>query len=84
MTVSLHYYDLVIVAIAASMIAGVAIGLLTAVPIMIAVALFGLVAIAIVAHALFLNGPIQQPGDLTEPIEPQEIPGGERFERLVE
>ena len=71
---SLHYYDLVLLCIAASLGLGVGIGYATSVPIEASIAALGLVAIAFIVHALFVNGPVDEPAELTEEIEPEEVP----------
>ena len=74
MAYSLHYYDLVLLCIIASLGLGAVIGLTTAIAFEVAVPLFGLVAIAFVAHALFVNGPVDEAEDLTEEVAVEEVP----------
>ena len=74
MAYSLQYYDLVLLCIIASLVFGALIGVTTAVAFEVAVPLFGLVAIAFVAHALFVNGPVDEVEDLTEEVEVEEVP----------
>lgn len=74
MEYTLQYYDLVLVAIAASLGVGAGVGYATPVPYPVAIAALGLVAIAFIGHALFVNGPVDQPGDLGEEIELEEVP----------
>ncbi|MFB6204941.1 MAG: hypothetical protein ABEJ05_00210 [Haloglomus sp.] len=69
MEYTVQYYDVVLAGILASMLAGVAVGLLTAVAVQTAVIGFGVLALALIAHALFVNGPVDQPSDLTDPVE---------------
>ena len=71
---SLHYYDLVLCCIAASLGLGAAIGYATSVPIETSIAVLGLVAIGFIAHALFVNGPVDRPEELTEEIDLEEVP----------
>lgn len=78
------YYDLVLLAIAASILVGVGVGFATPLDMMAAVPLFGLVAIAIIGHALFVNGPIDEVEDFTEEVEPQEVPGISTAAQIVE
>ena len=70
----LHYYDLVLVAIAVSIGVGAGIGLVTGVSLAVAVPLLALVAVVIIGHALFVNGPVSEPADLAKPVEPEEVP----------
>ena len=70
-----HYYDLVLVVIAGSLLAGVGVGAATAVAMTVAVPLFTLVAIGVILHALFVRGPVDDLEDLTEEVEPEEVPG---------
>ncbi len=74
MSYSLHYYDLILVCIAASLGVGVLIGVLTPISLEVAVVGLGLVAIAFIGHALFVNGPVDEPADLTEEVPVEEVP----------
>ena len=69
MTYTWQYYDLVLVGIVASMLLGVGIGYLTSVSLTMAVIGAALVAVAIIGHGLFVNGPVDDPGDLTTEVE---------------
>ena len=69
MTYTWQYYDLVLVGIVASMLLGVGIGSLTSVSLTMAVIGAALVAVAIIGHGLFVNGPVDDPGDLTTEVE---------------
>ncbi|MFB6130080.1 MAG: hypothetical protein ABEJ28_04565 [Salinigranum sp.] len=71
----LHYYDLVLLAIISSMGAGIVVGFVTPLSMTLAVSSFGVVASALVGHALFVNGPVDDAEKLTEEVEPEEIPG---------
>ncbi|QRV17000.1 hypothetical protein JMJ58_09090 [Haloterrigena salifodinae] len=71
---SLHYYDLVLVCIAASLGLGAGIGYATTIAIETSVAVLGLVAIAFIVHALFVNGPVDQPEELTGEVDLEEVP----------
>ena len=71
---SLHYYDLVLVCIAASLGIGAVIGALTSVALETSIAVLGLVAIGFIVHALFVNGPVDDTADLTEEVELEEVP----------
>jgi hypothetical protein len=70
----LHYYDLVLLAIISSIGVGAGVGFVTPVSMTLAVTLFGAVAVALVGHALFVNGPVDDVEDLTEEVEPEEVP----------
>jgi len=63
------YYDLVLIGIAASMFLGSLVGYLTAVSLRVAVSVAGFVAILIMAHGMFVRGPVDGPEDLTEEVE---------------
>lgn len=71
---TLHYYDLVLLCIAASLAAGVVIGIATPIAFEVAIAGLGIVAIGFVAHALFVNGPVDELEDLGEEVEPADVP----------
>ncbi|QSX00660.1 hypothetical protein [Haloterrigena alkaliphila] len=71
---SLHYYDLVLACIAASLGLGAVIGTVTAVALEVAIAVLGLVAIGFIVHALFVNGPVDDTEDLAEEIELEDVP----------
>ena len=65
---SLQYYDLVLGGVLASLLAGVAVGWLTPLPITATVPVFAAVAAAIIGHGLFVNGPVDRASDLTEEV----------------
>ena len=71
---SLHYYDLVLLCIGASLGLGAGIGYATSVPIETSIAALGVVAIGFIVHALFVNGPIDETDDLTEEVDVEEVP----------
>ncbi len=64
-----QYYDLVLFGIAASMSVGAGVGLLTTVSLPIAIIIAGIVASAIIGHGLFVNGPVDEPRDLTNEVD---------------
>ncbi|MFC7046729.1 hypothetical protein ACFQH6_16125 [Halobacteriaceae archaeon GCM10025711] len=64
-----QYYDVVLFGIFASIGLGVAVGALTALPMTTAVTGAGLVAVAIIGHGLFVNGPVDAPADLTDEVD---------------
>lgn len=64
-----QYYDLVLLGIVGSLATGVAVGRFTALSSATTVPASGLVAIAIMAHGLFINGPVDKPTDLTDEVE---------------
>ncbi|WP_226482101.1 hypothetical protein [Natrinema amylolyticum] len=74
MTYSLHYYDLVLVCIAASLGTGAVVGYATPVPFPVAVVALGIVSIAFIGHALFVNGPVDDTEDLSEEVDLEEVP----------
>ncbi|MDS0476283.1 hypothetical protein [Natrinema sp. 1APR25-10V2] len=71
---TLQYYDLVLVAIAASLGTGAVVGYATPVPYPAAIVGLGIVSIAFIAHALFVNGPVDDTEDLTEEVALEEVP----------
>lgn len=66
---SLQYYDLVLLGVAVSVAAGTGVGVVTDVPLMVAVVAASLLAIAFIGHGLFVNGPVDAPADLTEEVD---------------
>ncbi|MFC4357440.1 hypothetical protein ACFO0N_05685 [Halobium salinum] len=70
MSYTWQYYDVVLVGIFLSMTAGATVGLFTAVSLPLAVLGAGAVAALIMAHGLFVNGPVDAPRDLTDEVEP--------------
>lgn len=64
-----QYYDLVLFGIVASMVLGGLVGYATGISLLVAVVGASLVAIAIITHGLFVNGPVDRPEDLTEEVE---------------
>lgn len=69
MSYTLQYYDVVLAAIIASVIAGGTVGYLTTVPMPIAIVGLGSVAIALIGHALFVNRPVDDPEKLTDEVD---------------
>ena len=69
MEYTVQYYDLVLVAIVATMGAGAVVGALTSLALPTAVTAAGLVAALVIAHGLFVNGPVDDPGDLTDEVD---------------
>jgi len=65
-----QYYDLVLLGIGGCVATGVLVGVLTSVPLTGAVIGACLFAAALIGHGLFVNGPVDAPGDLTDPVEP--------------
>lgn len=74
MDYELHYYDLVLVGILASLGGGALVGLGTGISLAVAVPLASLAAIVIIVHALFVNGPVDEVADLTDEVEAEEVP----------
>ena len=64
-----QYYDVVLLGVAVSLALGTGVGLLTTVPLTLAVTGAGLVAIALIGHGLFVNGPVDEPADLTNEVD---------------
>jgi uncharacterized ion transporter superfamily protein YfcC len=69
MDYTVQYYDLVLVAIFATMATGAAVGTLTSVALPTAVTVAGLAAVLVIAHGLFVNGPVDSPADLTDGVD---------------
>ena len=65
MDYTVQYYDLVLGAIAGSLLVGVAVAYATALSATLSVAAMGLVAMAAVYHGLFVNGPVDEIEDLS-------------------
>jgi len=63
------YYDLLLLGVMGSLLAGVAIGFLTPVPVTTSVPVLALVAVALIGHGLFVNGPVDEIDDLAEEVE---------------
>ncbi|MFD1514255.1 hypothetical protein [Halomarina rubra] len=64
-----QYYDLVLLGVFASMATGFVVGTLTTVATTTSVTVCGLFAVAIIGHGLFVNGPVDAPEDLADPVE---------------
>jgi hypothetical protein len=64
-----QYYDLVLLGVFLSVTTGAAVGVSTPVPVTATVLGFGLVAIATMAHAPFVDGAVDERRDLTEEVE---------------
>ena len=79
MDYTVHYYDVVLAAILLALLVGGVLGALTSVAMPVAIVLLGGVAIAVMGHALFVNGPVDDFEDLTEevdenPVKPDNLP----------
>jgi hypothetical protein len=66
---SVQYYDLVLGGIIASVAVGAVIGALTAIEMVVSVVLASGFAVALIGHALFVRGPVDQLEDLTNEVE---------------
>ncbi|MFB6204970.1 MAG: hypothetical protein ABEJ05_00355 [Haloglomus sp.] len=73
MDYTVQYYDLLLLAIAVAMGGGGAIGVLTPVTLDNAVIGAGLVGALLVGHGLFVNGPVDEPADLTDEVDPEKL-----------
>ncbi|NEU56666.1 hypothetical protein [Halorussus sp. MSC15.2] len=69
MDYTVQYYDLVLVAIFATMGVGAVVGVLTSLALPTAVIIAGVVAALVIAHSLFVRGPVDEPGDLTDEVD---------------
>lgn len=81
---TLHYYDLVLIAIVVSLAIGVVVGLLTPLSLPLTVSLLSLLALALVLHAIFVNGPVDTVEDLTKEVDVEEVPAVEAAAQLIE
>ncbi|WP_459194821.1 hypothetical protein [Halosimplex sp. J119] len=64
-----QYYDLVLLGVFVSVAAGYGVGAFTDVSPTTSILGFGLVAVALIGHGLFVNGPVDGPGDLAEEVD---------------
>ncbi|WP_436923618.1 hypothetical protein [Halosimplex amylolyticum] len=64
-----QYYDLVLLGVFASVATGFAVGALTGVSPTTSTLGFGLVAVGFIGHGLFVNGPVDDPGDLADEVD---------------
>lgn len=64
-----QYYDLVLVAIFATMAVGAGVEAFTSLAIPTAVTVAGLVAVLLIGHGLFVNGPVDEPADLADEVD---------------
>ena len=71
---TVHYYDLVLLCIAGSLGLGALVGYATPIALEISIVALGLVAIGFILHALFVNGPVDGPEDLTEEVPVEDVP----------
>ena len=69
MSYTWQYYDVVLAAIFATMALGAGIGMLTPLAMSTAITGAGAVAALLVAHGLFVRGPIDRPGDLVNEVD---------------
>lgn len=80
MLFTLQYYDLVLLGVIVPTLAGLAIGSLTPVAMVVSVLSLGGVSIAVMAYALFVNGPIDEVEDLSREVEELPGPAGDLLE----
>ncbi|WP_336134717.1 hypothetical protein [Natronomonas amylolytica] len=66
---TVQYYDLVLAGIILSLATGGAIGALTSVSMPLAIAVLGAVSIALMGHAMFVRGPVDDFEDLTDEVD---------------
>ncbi|WP_049915329.1 hypothetical protein [Haloferax mucosum] len=64
-----QYYDLVLVGIFGSLVAGVLVGQFTAVAPTTSVVGFSFLAAVVMSHGLFVNGPVDEPSDLADEVD---------------
>jgi hypothetical protein len=73
MAFDLQYYDLVLLGIVVAMGIGAAVGYATAFAMPTSITGAGLVAVGLIGHGLFVNGPIDEPADLADEVETEEV-----------
>ncbi len=76
---TVQYYDLVLVGIIGALAIGALVGAMTVVRMPVAIISLGAVSVAVMGHALFVNGPVDEVDDLTNkvdegPINPEYVP----------
>ncbi len=64
-----QYYDLVLAGVFVCVALGATVGVLTALPVTTTVLASALVAVAIIGHGLFVNGPVDRPADLADDVD---------------
>ncbi|EMA06557.1 hypothetical protein [Haloferax denitrificans] len=64
-----QYYDLVLLGILGSLIAGVVVGRVTSMEPQTTLVAFSALAAVVMAHGLFVNGPVDEPTDLTDEVD---------------
>lgn len=64
-----QYYDPILLGVFASMGAGAAVAALTSVAATTSVLASGFVAVALIGHGLFVNGPVDGADDLTDEVD---------------
>lgn len=64
-----QYYDLVLAGVFLSMASGGLVGLLTPIAPTTSVLAFSAVAAVLIGHGLFVNGPVDEPSDLTDEVD---------------
>jgi len=74
MAYQLQYYDLVLAGVIAAIGLGGLVGTFTWIRMPFAIAGLGAVAVAIMGHAMFVKGPIDEFEDLTEAVEDGSVP----------
>ena len=69
MDYTIQYYDLVLAIVGGCLAVGWIVGAFTAVATTVAVPVMGLLAILVIGHGLFVNGPVESPRDLTDEVD---------------
>lgn len=69
MAYSWQYYDLLLVGIALSLGVGAVVGSVTTVGPSTAAVVSGVAGALLIGHGLFVNGPVDSPAELTEPVD---------------
>ena len=69
MAFTIQYYDLVLVAVITPLLLGIALGSFTTLSMPMAIIGLGLVSIAVMIYAMFVNGPVEELQDLTEEVD---------------
>ncbi len=76
----MQYYDFILLCVGSSLVLGGVLGTVTTIPLELSMPLFGVVGMVLVAHALFVRGPVESVDELSAEVEPAEVPGLSRLE----
>lgn len=74
MAYTVQYYDLVLVAIVGALGLGGVVGAVTPISMPVALVVLGGIAIAVMGHAMFVNGPVDEFDDLNDEVDLEDAP----------